>query len=256
MSIYFINMKSNLMQLYEKKLFTVNKSYHESFKHLSNEELIGLCDHNSLLEKVHKELKPSVTESDIENFNLILNVINREGHGFDDFKEAFLQPQPLRQSQDIRVDIQRFAEKNIKFERAIPAVEKLSHYYSYHSYYTGQNKWSCANQYLYKNNTNELHLSAVKDLKEGFSIENLTSYERFDEIMANLSYFLRVIWDPSDFRFIVDLCKMEPKYVFIVIYPLFLQPLGLKLWTILLPHFHFVKGSFLTLMTKLAKMLS
>lgn len=56
-------MKSNLMQLFEKKLFSVNRSYHESFKHLSNEELLGLCDHNSLLGKVHEELKSSITES-------------------------------------------------------------------------------------------------------------------------------------------------------------------------------------------------
>ena len=74
-----ISMKSNLMQLFKKKLFTVNKSYHESFKHLSNKELVGLCDHNFLSEKVHKELKSSVTESDIKEFNQSLDVYRHFG---------------------------------------------------------------------------------------------------------------------------------------------------------------------------------
>jgi hypothetical protein len=58
------------------KLFTVNKNYHERFKDLKKEELIGLCKHNSLLEKVHQELKSSHKfDIDIEEvFGLILYI--------------------------------------------------------------------------------------------------------------------------------------------------------------------------------------
>ena len=50
-------MKENyLLKFFEKKISTVNNSYHESFKDLNAEELIGLCEHDKLLIKVHKEL--------------------------------------------------------------------------------------------------------------------------------------------------------------------------------------------------------
>jgi hypothetical protein len=52
---------NNLFKLMEKKLFTVNKSYHESFNNLNSDELNGLCKYDSLLEKVHKELKHKVS---------------------------------------------------------------------------------------------------------------------------------------------------------------------------------------------------
>ena len=59
-------MKLNLLN---NNLFTVNKSYHESFKSLNTEELKGLCEHNSLLKKVHEELQSNVTQSDLEDFD-------------------------------------------------------------------------------------------------------------------------------------------------------------------------------------------
>ena len=43
----------------QDRLSTVNKSYHDAFKSLKEEELMNLCEHDSLLEKVHQELKSS-----------------------------------------------------------------------------------------------------------------------------------------------------------------------------------------------------
>jgi hypothetical protein len=55
---------NNVFKLMEKKLFTVNKSYHENFNNLNSDELDGLCKYDSLLEKVHKELKHKVSPED------------------------------------------------------------------------------------------------------------------------------------------------------------------------------------------------
>ena len=49
-------------------IFTVNKSYHNSFKDLTKEELTGLCQHSSFLAKVREELLSEVSSKDLDVF--------------------------------------------------------------------------------------------------------------------------------------------------------------------------------------------
>ena len=114
--------------------------------------------------------------------------------------------------------------------------------------------WRLANKCLYKDK-DVLDVNAVKHITNGFSIENVTLYERFQEAIIYLATYVSDIWTNIDFTHILNLCYVNEKFVFILIYPYVLKPLGEIIWPTLLPHFHFVKGSFTIFIQKVSNTL-
>ena len=61
---------------------TVTQSYHENFTQLNDAEITGLCSHDSLLKKVHEEMKLCDNEFDINTFDRNLQVFQNSGKDF------------------------------------------------------------------------------------------------------------------------------------------------------------------------------
>ena len=105
------------------------------------------------------------------------------------------------------------------------------------------------NKYLY-DHTDVLNLISVKHLTNGISLEKITFYNRCREAVEYSALYINDIWTSSDFTHMINLCKTNEKFVFLLFYPYFIKPLGKIIWTILFPHFHFVSGSFTIFMQK------
>ena len=112
--------------------------------------------------------------------------------------------------------------------------------------------WNEANKCLFDGSTTRMNEDAVSNLVNGLSLKNLNSYDRLLEAVNCLSTFLKNIVTTADFTHIFNLCYHNEKFVFILLYPFLLKPLGKKVWTTLLPHFHLVTGSFSSFMKDVA----
>ena len=242
-------MKLFLLKSNYNKLFTVNKSYHENFKSLDETELSNLCKHNSLLEKVHKEMKTINNDFDIGVFNKNLQVIQNSGKGFNDlYNTAFIDNSVKAKSDVINLFLKKTVTSGKDFS---PIWTKLTK----KSAAEGNDVWVQANKCVYKH-TDILNQSAVKHLTNGLTLEKVTLYNRFSEAVQAVSTYVNGVWTSADFTHIINLCKTNEKFVFIFLFPYFLKPLCNIIWPTLLSHFHFVAGSFTIFMQKISDLLN
>jgi len=214
------------------KLAAVNKSYHDGFKNLNNEELGGLCEHNSLLEKVHEEMPFGDASEQIVTFDQHLKVF----HHYYGTNFSYWAPTNFR------------TVTESEYFHCI--FEKLAQKSAAGGFHVGTE----INQCLYEH-TNVLNLAAVKHLTNGISLEKLTFYDGCREAVELVSSHVGGIWTSTDFTNIASLCETNQKWVFLLLYPYFIKPLGKIIWSTLLSHFHFVPGSFLIFLQKVSDLL-
>ena len=77
-----------------------------------------------------------------------------------------------------------------------------------------------------------------------FSLKDLNSYDNLLEAINYVAVFLKDIVTTTDFTHIFNICYHNEKFMFMLLYPFLIKPLGKIVWVTLLPHFHFVSGSF------------
>ena len=139
--------ENNLLKILEKKLFTVNKSYHESFKNLNEEELVGLCRYDFLLEKVHEEMLNNKTDNDI--FSKNLSIYFKESGDFSEQLRSVYINLNDTEKQNSLVDV--FLKKSMTTgQDLIPVLKKIQEK-------TDDNLWSQTKNCLYENNTNDFN---------------------------------------------------------------------------------------------------
>ena len=63
------------------------------------------------------------------------------------------------------------------------------------------------------------------------------------------------IWEVQDFTLLLNACKINEKFVFLLFFPYFFKPLGTVIWPTLLAHFNYVFGSFIKFMAKVSSFL-
>ena len=234
-----------MIKLIEHKLFTVHKSYHDSFKSLNNDELVALRDHESLLQKVHEELCPPITTEDVRVFGQNLQVFRDCGENFKDlYTSVSIKEDNNYQSYFGSLILK---SKPITGEQFNPVYTKIVEG-------SGLDSWSQVSRCLYLGG-DYLTCESVKGLTFGFTLQDLQSYDRCLEAVSCIAKYLRDILTYSDFHVILNLCKTNEKFVFILLYPYFIKPLGNVMWANLLPLFHFVSGSFSTFLTGVFKAL-
>ena len=239
-------MKENsLLKLIEKKLFTVHKSYNENSNFLQKEELSGLCKHEILLEKVHKELKSENSDTDLDVFDRNLQVFRDSGKDFSELYTFVFKEKTFISQNNIENFILK--RKLTSSEDFSPVLKKLAEK-------SGDDSWYEINKCLYDNH-DVLKEEAVKQIVEGIALKKITLYSRFLEAAESFASFVNEIWICHDFTHIYNLCKTNEKFVFILMYPYLLKPLGRLIWPTLLPHFHFISGSFTYLIQKVSAIL-
>lgn len=227
------------------KILTVKDSYQKSFRNLTNDEISGLCSHDSLLEKVHEELRSRSSQKDIDIFDRSLKVFQESGRNFSELYLSVFDKDSINTSNSF---------ENLIFKQTIPSSKDFTPSYVKLAEKAGPESWTFAKECLYENN-NTFHLETTKLFVKGFSLEDITSYERFNEAVEYLAYYVSSIWTSSDFTHILNLCKTNEKFVVLLLYPYFLLPLGKIIWTTLLPVLHFVSGSFSTFIQKVSDFL-
>lgn len=228
-----------LNKLTEVKLLIVNKSYHANFNNLTQEELEGLCTHDTLLERVHAELKSDVAQVDIDVFRRNLQVFRDNGEYFNTLYTSIMNERRFTNYNFIdTVFLTKPTGKDFN-----PVYQKLAD--------KTPDPWPVINNCLYEGeNTDVLRLSAVESLAKGFSLTKLSLYPRLADALQSFANYVGTIWNSFDFSLIYSLCKVNEKFVFVLLYPFFFRPLGEIIWPTLLPHFHFVYGSFTKFMQK------
>lgn len=237
--------ENNLSKIIEKKLFTVNRSYHESFEKLNEKELVGLCEYDSLLTKVHKELKSKVSQEDLTTFESNLKVFANLG---EEFSSLYVPLFKLKKSTKLTVFSEMFLKKEITTSADFnPIYAKLINK-------AGADSWVDVNKCLFKD-SKTLNPEAVTRLCDGFSLTDITSYGRFVDAVNCTTFYIRDIINISEFSHVLNLCNTNEKFVFVLLYPYLIKPLGKIVWTTLLPHFHFVSGSFYTFIKNVADLL-
>lgn len=116
---------------------------------------------------------------------------------------------------------------------------------------TGPNQWSQIKNLLY-GHADTFNTQSVSCLTDGLTLKKITFYNRFLEVVHCFGSSVNEILTSIDFTHIINLCKTNEKFVFIMLYPYFIRPVGKIVWTTLLPHFHFVHGSFTFFMQKVS----
>lgn len=108
---------------------------------------------------------------------------------------------------------------------------------------------------MYDTNTNNLRFNTLKSLIDGFSFECISSFSQIDLAIYRLAEFLEGIWTTEDFTLVLNACKTNEKFVYLLFYPYLLKPLGEVIWPTLLVHFNYVYGSFSKFMAKVSSFL-
>ena len=223
-------MKENsLLKLIEKKLFTVNKSYNENFNFLEKEELAGLCKHESLLKKVHEELKSEISHTDLDVFDRNLQVFRDSGKDFNELYSFLFKEKTFISQNKI---------ENFILKRKVTSSEDFNPVFKKLAEKSGDDFWCEINKCLCEN-SDVLRAEAVKQLIEGIALKKITFYGRFLEAVESFAFYVNEIWTCSDFTRIYNLCKTNEKFVFISMYP----------------HFHFISGSFTYFIQKVSTIL-
>ena len=233
-----INKYNYLIDPVFHKLAVVNKSYHDNFKNLSNEELGGLCNHSSFLDKVNEELQSGERRRDIRVFDHNLKLF-RNYYGRDFMEVTPMDLNPDTDHQNLQLIFEKVAPTS---SGALDFVQIL-------------NVRTQINECLYEH-TDVLHLSSVKHLAKGISLEKFTCYDKCREAVERSAFYLNDILISTDFTHIINFCETREKMVFLLLYPYFLKPLGKIIWSTLLSHFHFVSGSFTMFMQKVSDLLA
>lgn len=196
---------------------------------------------------VHEELKSSVTESDIREFNQSLDVYRNFGGE---------HPKLIKSVFDTKQVLTENFVENLVFNKIETNNQHLEPIYQNLALKSGgDNVWKLSNSCLFED-TNRFKLEAVTRFAEGFSLENVTLYGRFQEAVIVLADFVSDVWNSTDFTHILNFCNVNEKFVFILLYPYLIKPLGEIVWTTLLPHLHFVKGGFTTFILKVSNTLN
>jgi hypothetical protein len=117
-----------------------------------------------------------------------------------------------------------------------------------------EESWVETNKCLF-DKTELINKEAVSNLLKGFSLKDLNSYDILLEAINYVAVFLKDIVTTIDFTHIFNICYPNEKFLFMLLYPFLIKPLGKIVWVTLIPHFHFVSGSFTTFMKNAATFL-
>jgi hypothetical protein len=229
--------------LKKHKYETIKESYESSFKKLTNEELNGLQNHLTFLDKVHSEMIGCEEESNVFKANLKAYLSGDGNEFFALCKNVYIEQQSIEKQ---RTFLNFLSSQKVETGRdLIPVVKKLSDK-------TGDNLWGDLKNEIYANEAGDFRVGVLNSLIEGFSFEKVTLYNRFLEAVCLLANYLEGILKSADFSLILNICNKNEKFVFILLYPYFLKPLGKIIWPTLLSHFHFFSGCFTLFMKKVA----
>jgi len=235
------------MKLYPvyNKCLTVKESYEANFKGLTEEQLIDLCKHNSFLDKVHEEMLNNKTDNDIFSKNLDI-YLKESGDFSEQLKSVYIDLNDTREQNSL-VDV--FLKKNMTTGRdLVPVLRKIQGK-------SDDNLWSQTKDCLYENNTNDFKLNTLKAFIDGFSFDNISSLKDINLAIYRVSDFVHSIWEVQDFTLILNACKTNEKFVFLLFFPYFFKPLGKIIWPTLLAHFNYVSGSFTKFIAKVSSLL-
>ena len=224
------------MKLYPvyKQCLTVKDSYEANFKSLTEEQLIDLCKHNSFLEKVHAEMLNQKTDNDI--FSKNLDIYFKGSGNFDELLKSVYKNSSSIEEQSSLVNT--FLKKSITTgQDLIPVLQKIQQK-------TDNDLWLQIKECLYEKNTTHLRLDTLKSFIDGFSFEKISSFKDFNLAINRVSDFVYNIWEVQDFTLLLNACKTNEKFVFLLLFPYFFKPLGNIIWPTLLVHFNYVSGSF------------
>ena len=187
------------------------------------------------MEKVNEELQSGDKELDIRVFDQNLKVFhNYFERDFSYWRYLpFYSFRTVTESQNFHLIFDKVAQKSS----------------------TGVNVRTQINRCLYEH-TDVLNLTSVKHLTNGISLEKFTFYDRCRETVEYSALYLNDILTSTDFTHIINLCETKEKWIFLLLYPYFIKPLGKIIWSTLLSHFHFVSGSFTIFMQKVSDLLA
>ena len=231
-----------------KTILTIESSYEKNSTRLSNQEISDLCAHESLLKKVHKELKSRTCPDNLYSYDLSLQVYEQSGSNFNDLKQFVLRNCSNEGENYLEsIFCHRFSSFLGYTEFENPKSKLI--------YKVGKDSaWAAANRCLYQNG--DLTVEAKKNLKKGFSLQDIDSYEGIDLAVILCACNVSDIWTSHDFTYILDVCAKNERYVFLALYPYLLKFLGNASWTTLLPVFHFVPKSFSSFIQKVSNYLN
>ena len=200
-----------------------------------------------MLEKVHQELNPN--QKDLDFFDSHLKTLQTNGSGFNDLcSSAYINPSVNSQN-----DVTNFL-----FKKTITSSEEFSPIFGKLFKKTELEKesvWLKINDCLYQENENTFKLEGIKNICDGLALKKINLYDKICNAIECLSLYVNEIWTSADFTHIINLCKTNEKFVYLLLYPYFIKPLGSLVWPTLLSHFHFVSGSFTMFMQKVSSFL-
>lgn len=198
----------------KNKYAAIKDSYESNFKYLNSQELDGLKSHMIFLDKVHREIIGSEEESSLfkDHLNAFLS---------EDGKEFFSICQSAYIDQE-KIDAQKNFLSRLSLEKVstgrdlIPIVKKLSDK-------NGDLMWGNVKNVLFENESGDLRETSLRALIEGFSFDTVTTYHRFLEAVNLLVHYLNNVFNSVDYKLILNICKTNEKFAFLLLYPYFLK---------------------------------
>jgi hypothetical protein len=112
--------------------------------------------------------------------------------------------------------------------------------------------YSLINKQLTSNNPPYINKKVVEWYIEGINSLSITKLPGYQEMVMSINKYFVTLLSQMGIQLLLQYCKFNEKYVFLLLYPYFFQPLGSYLWTTAFPVFFLKANSFLSFLKDVA----
>ena len=236
------------------------QSYQNNFcRDLGDDELDNLRSHQVLYNKVVDELGGNKNTTDMaEHFNSFFtkitaenkNEVLRDTHLFT--AKFYKNPSevPLSQTQITLFDPSTWSRPAWKYNGETPDLAGPSDILGLRQKLvnSASDDTDCIlsdiRKGLLTENTDQIKPGVLKHYIEGIQCNDILSWDRYPIAVDCISKFFTKTLSVQDVSMVLEYCKTNEKFMFVLLYPYFFKPLKEIVWTRLLPVFHLKAHSF------------